>query len=596
MKRITLTTFLIAGAGIAAIGPIATAGGAAAQTPPAPPTPRADQPSRAPAPHIVSTPRAIDDLTLEEMRASAAMARDLAGMDRATERAMAASTRAAAVADEIGALPLAAPMAPMAPMASMLAMPAIAPMLAMSPAALYDADRFERLRPPPAWAQGDPADSVYRLAREALNRGDWGRAARMFQDIQRNYAKSAYEKEAEYWEAYSRYKIGTTDELKQAAKVLEPAVSRLSPATDNNANDSRGPGYFSGGRPVGYAFSTGRRASDNDVLSLYTRINGVLAQRGDADAASKVAKFAQQQGAPCDQEDLQVRAEALSALTQMDPNQAVPMLKRVLDRKDDCSASLRRNAVLILSRRTDADATALLLQTAKADPNITVRSEAVSYLSRVPGDAGVNALEDILKTEQDERIQRAAVRGLMASDNPRARASMRSLLDRKDAPLNLRIEALSSYSADRATADDAAYLRGLYGKTDDDRLKTEIVNAIARIGGSENDQFLLTLVRNNNEPGSARSAALARLARSATLSTADLSKLYDASAESYDIRSRIISILGSRKDQESTDKLIEIVKNSTVLQHRTQAINALVNKKDPRATQALMDVLDGKKS
>ena len=572
MKRITLTALLLTCAGIAG-----TAGVTAAQTPPAASTPRPGPVSPAPAPRAIITPPALDDRDFDEMRASMALTRDLARMDREME----ATTRAAMAIDAMG------PLAPMPAMPAMPLMPPMASTPSMAPMALYDADRFDRRVPPQPWAQGDPADSLYRLAREALNRGDWGRAAHMFQDIQRSYSKSAYEKESEYWEAYSRYKIGTTDELRQAAKVLEPAVSRLSASTDNAQGDDR---------RVRYAFSPGRRATDSDVLSLYTRINGALAQRGDADAAAKVAKFAQQQGAPCDQEDLQVRAEALSALTQMDPNQAVPMLKRVLDRKDNCSASLRRNAVFILSRRTDADATALLLQTAKSDPDVAVRSEAVSSLSRIPGDAGVNALEDILRTEQDERIQRAAIRGLMASDNARARASMRSLLDRKDAPLNLRMEALSSYSTDRATAEDAAYLRTLYGKADNDRLKTEIVNAIARIGGPENDQFLLTLVRNNNEPSSARSAALSRLARSSTLSTVDLSKLYDASAESYDIRSRIISILGSRKDQEATDKLIDIVKNSTVLNHRTQAINALVNKKDPRATQALMDVLDGKKS
>ncbi|HEX4684324.1 MAG TPA: HEAT repeat domain-containing protein [Gemmatimonadaceae bacterium] len=568
MKCITLTASLLT---------IATAAVGAQTPPPAPPAaparPRAaERPT--PAPRAVLARPFIDDETFDEMRASAralrASAADMAFMDHEELMAM---------------VPMPA-LAPMPPMPAMPDMSELRAMPALAPMALFDEDRFEHRTPARGWAPNDPADSLYNLAREVLNRGDWGRAARMFQDLQRSYPKSVYEKDAEYWEAWSRYRIGTTDELKQSAKILEPLVARVSPNTGDNSNTPYARGY---------GFTVGKRLSDSDILGLYARVNGVLAQRGDADAAAKVAKLAQQ-GVSCDQEDLQLRAEALSALTQMDPNQALPILHRVLDRKDECSASLRRNAVLILSRRTDPDATALLLQTAKSDPNIAVRSEAVSYLSRVPGDAGVNALEDILKTEQDERIQRAAVRGLMASDNPRARSSMRALLDRKDAALNLRLEALSSYNTDRATADDAAYLRALYARADNDRLKTEIVNAIARVGGPENDQFLLTLVRNNNEPSNARSMALARLARSSTLSTADLAKLYDASAESYDMRSRIINILGSRKDQESTDKLIDIVKNSTVINHRMQAINALQSKKDPRATQALMDILDGKKA
>ncbi|HXT15720.1 MAG TPA: HEAT repeat domain-containing protein [Gemmatimonadaceae bacterium] len=545
----------------------AAAAVAAAQTPPAPVPPV--QPAQpAPAPRALRAvrvpPRGFGEMELEEMSAADRAMRPLAIAPMARVERMAEMAQ----------------MAPMAPMAPIEPMPAMAIDMGFGPRGpvAVRVDRFERQMPPPGWAQGDPADSLYNRAREVVGRGDWGRAAQMFADLQKNYPKSAYEKDSQYWEAFARYKIGTTDQLKQASKILEPLASQLSPSNGGS-----------------FAFRNGRRTSDNEILALYARINGVLAQRGDSDAAAKVAKAAAAQGAPCDQEEITVRTEALNALSQMDPSQAMQLLRRVLDRKDECSSQLRRNAVFILGRRADADASALLLQVAKSDPDVSVRSEAVSYLARTPGDAGINALEDILKTEQDERIQRAAVRALMSSDNARARASMRSLIDRKDAPLNLRIEAIGSFNSERASSDDAAYLRGLYGRADNDRIKEAVVSALSRMGGTENDQFLLGIIRNSNEPSAARSAALARLARSPSTTTADIVKLYDASAESYEVRTRLISILGNRKDQESTDKLIDIVKNSTVINHRTQAINALMNKKDPRATQALTDVLDGKK-
>lgn len=470
-----------------------------------------------------------------------------------------------------------------------LSTPAIAPMApmpAMEPfPRAFSGDRFDRMTPPAPWAQGDPADSLYRTARDVLNRGDYGRAARMFNDLQKNYPKSAYQAESQYWEAWARYKIGTTDELRTAAKILEPLASRVTPAQSTDASGQR----------IFYTTISGRRASDNDILQLYTRINGALAQRGDADAARKLETLAKMQGAPCDREDIQVRTEALNALSQMDPTQALPMLRRVIDRKDDCSAELRRNAVFILGRRADADAQNILMGVAKSDPNVTVRTEAINYLSRIPGDAGVNALEEMLRTEQDERIQRAAVHALMSSDNQRARSGMRALIDRKEAPLNLRIEAINSFNSERATNDDAAYLRGLFGRADNDQLKIGVLSAVSRIGGSENDQWLIGIARNNSESSNVRSNALSRLSRSPTITTSDLMKLYDASSESGEIRSRIISMLGGRKDPEATDKLIEIVRTSTDVNRRTQAINALRDKKDPRATQALMDILDGKK-
>src|SRR5206468_9904311 len=116
-------------------------------------------------------------------------------------------------------------------------------------------------------------------------------------------------------------------------------------------------------------------------------------------------------------------------------------------------------AVCMLGRRGDAEAASLLAAAGKSDPSTDVRMEAISWLPKLQGDAGVNMLEEILRTEQDERIQRAVVRTLTSSDNSRARSSMRALIDRKDAPLNLRIEAINSFSNDRATTEDAAYSR-----------------------------------------------------------------------------------------------------------------------------------------
>jgi HEAT repeat protein len=73
-----------------------------------------------------------------------------------------------------------------------------------------------------------------------------------------------------------------------------------------------------------------------------------------------------------------------------------------------------------------------------------------------------------------------------------------------------------------------------------------------------------------------------------------LSKLYDA-ADSYDVRSRIVSVLENRKEPEAADKLVDIIRNSTVQNIRAQALNALTRRKDPRSVQLLQDIIDGKR-
>src|SRR4051812_17960727 len=424
---------------------------------------------------------------------------------------------------------------------------------------------FLNKRPPAPWAPGDPADSLYRVAREALNRGDYRRAAQLFNDLTQRYPSSAYAYVSTYYEAFSRYRIGTTEELKAADRALQTIADRSAPR------------------------SSGWR-DDTDVNGLRTRIRGALAMRGDTGAADQVEESARKAGSTCDQEDLMVRVEALNALSQMDAAAALPILRRVLERRDECLVELRRRAVFMLARRGDAEGAALLISTARNDPNVNVRAEAISYLPRMPGDAGLTALEDILRNADDERIQRTAVKAIMSSDNPRARTSLRGLLERKDASETLRLQVLEAYSRERATPDDAAYLRWLYPRSDSQRMKSAIINALGRIGGKDNQDWLAALVRNTNESAQLRSAALQRLSRS-DIPVADIGRMYDA-ADSRSMREQLIAALAGRKEPEATDKLIDIAKNSTDLKMRRLAINYLSRKNDPRATKLLMELIE----
>ena len=425
---------------------------------------------------------------------------------------------------------------------------------------------FLNRRPPAPWAHGDPADSLYRVAREALNRGDYRRAAQLFNELTQRFPTSNYAYVSAYYEAFSRYRIGTTEELKAADRALRVLAGRSVPS----ANGWR---------------------DNTDVNGLRARIRGALALRGDSGMQDVVQNEARQAGASCDQEDLMVRVEALNALSQMDAAAALPILRRVLERRDDCLIELRRRAVFMLARRGDAEATPLLISTAKNDPNATVRAEAISYLPRMPGEAGLTALEDILRNADDERVQRAAVRAIMSSENPRARTSLRGLLDRADVSETMRMQVLEAYSRERSTPDDAAYLRWLYPRSESERMKGAIIAALARIGGKDNQDWLAALARNTSESSQLRSSAMQRLVRSENVSISDLDRMYDA-ADFRSMREQIIAALASRKEPEATDKLIEIAKSSTDFDMRRLAINYLSRKNDPRATKLLMELIE----
>jgi HEAT repeat protein len=187
-------------------------------------------------------------------------------------------------------------------------------------------------------------------------------------------------------------------------------------------------------------------------------------------------------------------------------------------------------------------------------------------------------------------VQRAAVRALTVYPNPRARTAMHALIENNAATEQLRITALDAFDRDRSTLDDASWLRSIYPKVESARIKGRIVAAVARIGGEQNEQWLMSLAKNEDESIDVRSSALNFVARTADI--ASLGKFYDG-VSARPLREEIIGALGNRKEPEATDKLIEIARSGTDPDVRRSAISTLTRKKDPRTTKLLLELISG---
>lgn len=446
----------------------------------------------------------------------------------------------------------------------------------------------------PAFARQEPRDSLYRRARELLNRGDYRRAAEMFQQFEQKNPGSGYLPAAMYWRAFALYRAGTDADLRQALQVLDEQRQRFASA-----------------------------ATDQDVIALVTRVTGALASRGDAEAARRLREGTQG-AATCDREDMEVRAEALTALVQTDPEGASEVLRRTLARKDDCTVPLRRRAVYLIGRQDQASRAPLLLEVARTDPSDQVRSDAIGRLGQLPAADALPVLEQLFTQSGEERIQRAVLQSLRRVDHPDAAAFLRRVIEREDVAETLRAEAIHGLGrsgwavsvapavrvaspvvvterptvtvsgqarGESALSDaDATFLRSLYGRTSSSTVRRAILETMARTGGAANDQWLMGIVRNPAEDLRYRSAALGRLRRS-DVPVAELGRLYDALTE-RELRATLVSILGSREEDAATDKLIEIAKTGTDPSIRRAAISALARKKDPRTTKLLLELVE----
>ena len=131
------------------------------------------------------------------------------------------------------------------------------------PSALAVQARAPEDVPPPPWRQGDPADSLYRAARETLGRRQFDSAAALFGRLPSRYPASAYAPDAYYWQAFALYRVGDDASLRTARSALRTQRTRFPKA-----------------------------ATQGDAAALERRIEGELARRGDPTAAVAVERAA----------------------------------------------------------------------------------------------------------------------------------------------------------------------------------------------------------------------------------------------------------------------------------------------------------------
>ncbi len=438
--------------------------------------------------------------------------------------------------------------------------------------ALNEFEQQAALVAPEPWAKADPADSLYRLAREAMSRGDYKRAAEIFHRIPERYPQSAYAGQSLYFEAYSLYRAGGDEELNTARERLKQLKQRY-PAIAKKDGDP-----------------------------LLTRVCGELAKRGDESCAVSIdlkaqgdsdvigsrAGGSQRSCSPDADEDNDDRIAALNALLQMDAERAMPILEKVLARRDPCSVALRRKAVFLVSqKRTDRTAN-ILMSVARSDPDQETREQAVFWLSQVPGSTGL--LEEILKGSDNQDIKEKALFSLSQQNEPRAQQILRDFAGRENENSDLREKAIF-WLGQRRSGDNTEFLRALYSRLPNEDLKEKILFSLSQQRGAGNEQWLMNIALNPKEDIELRKKALFWAGQSG-VAISELSSLYNRMNDT-EMKEQIIFVLSQRqRDPAAMDKMFEIARSEKDPELRKKAIFWLGQSRDPRVQQFLIDLIN----
>jgi HEAT repeat protein len=471
---------------------------------------------------------------------------------------------------------------------------AVAPVAFAAPVFYWDGDDDEDISEP-RWqdlTQADVADSLYRAARQALNRSQYTRAAELFSSIRDKYPRSAYVPNTYYWQAFALYRDGSEEALRAAREALQTQASRFPKATTRR-----------------------------DAEALLRRVQGGLARLGDADATADVTEEADNvaplvavvPGVPpigagrptitprpgrqyrlhnesCDDED-DIRIAAVNALLQMDADRAVPILKTILARRDTGSTCLRRKAVFLVSQKRSQETSAILLNAVRSDPDQEVREQAVFWLSQVPGDETVAALDSILRDPKTPpEIQEKAIFALSQHRSPRAGAILRDFAARRDVSTDLREKAIFWIGQNRSP-ENAQFLKDLFAKVENDDLKDKIIFSLSQMGGADNYRWLMDIALNQAEDMEIRKKALFWAGQGHNVDVADLVRLYD-SMKDREMREQLIFVYSQRREDAALDKLFQIGKNDPDRELRKKAIFWIGQSRSPRASAYLQELIN----
>ena len=286
------------------------------------------------------------------------------------------------------------------------------------------------------------------------------------------------------------------------------------------------------------------------------------------------------------------RIEALNALMQMNSDQALPVLRRVLERRDRCSEVLRRKAVFIVAQRRNDEAADILVNVVRNDPDHTTRSEAVFWLSQVNTERSVTVLEEILKGTPDEELQKRAIFALSQANAPRAGEILRDFAARRDVNTELRGEAIF-WIGQRGRGEHSAFLRELFPSLDNDELRDKAIFSVAQRRSPENAAWLLERAKDRRLSAQIRKSALFWASQSGGATVADLGQIYDTSKDDAELRGQVIFALSQRRnDTAAVDKLLVIARSEEDRELRRQALFWLGQSRDPRAAAALEEIIN----
>lgn len=266
--------------------------------------------------------------------------------------------------------------------------------------------------------------SYYDMGRSALDRRNWQDAVNRFE--QAAQLKGTRADASLYWKAYAQGKLG------QRAEALASIDALVK----------------------GYPQS--RYLNDAKALELELR-----ARTGPV--------------SPESQQDEDLKLLAIQGLQHSDPEQAIPLLEKILASSN--APRIKERALYVLALSNSARAQEILLGIAKGAGNPDLQRKAIDYLATQSRNDGRSRLEEVYRSNPDPEVRTRVLRAYMsAGDRTRLLAVAQNEQNEE-----LRMAAIRYLGSSSAVTE----LGQLYDKETSKAIRTQIVRSLASAGAIE---------------------------------------------------------------------------------------------------------------
>jgi HEAT repeat protein len=277
---------------------------------------------------------------------------------------------------------------------------------------------------------------------------------------------------------------------------------------------------------------------------------------------------------PASQDDEDLKLMALRGLMNSDPDQALPVLEKMLTSAN--SPKVKDRALFVLSQSHSAKAREIIANVAKGNANPDLQMRAIRYLGMMGGPDSRTLLADVYRATPDVSVKRAILRSYMTSGDRERLFS----LAKAETDQALRAEAVRQLGVMNARSE----LQQLYSSESSIEVRKQILQAM--FVGGDSDR-LIELAKGEKEP-ELRRTAIRNLGLMKRPGTAEaLISIYSAD-QNPEVRKAVINALFI---QSNATALVTLARAEKSVEMKKEIVSKLSNMKSKEATDYLMELL-----